>query len=346
MASIEELVRQDRYREAIEQLTAENRVTPETARECQLAELRLDSFQQMTWPEVKDTERVNGTWPPVIPDVFRETPNGTIPEISAKNLNADTLAAGIFHHGAIIVRGLVDPQQAETLARDIDTVLEAQRKHFAGGPGSASKDTSPWFAPPPSLKEHKLGVGRKFIAETGGIWAIDSPRALFRVIELYEKLGIKNLLADFFGEAPCLSVRKWVLRRVAPIAGESDWHQDGSFMGKGVRSCNLWIALNTCGGDTDTPGIELIPKRLDHIVHTGSHGARFEWVVGPDAIAEFFPGLEPIRPLFEAGDAVFFDHFNLHRTAWAPHHRHARYAIECWFFAPSSYPKEQIALTF
>ena len=117
-------------------------------------------------------------------------------------------------------------------------------------------------------------------------------------------------------------------------------------MGANSRSCYLWLALYRCGGNTDTPGIELVPKRLDHIVHTGSHGARFEWVVGPEAIAEFFPDLKPVRPLFEAGDAVFFDHFNLHRTSWAPHHRNARYAIECWFFAPSAYPKEQIALTF
>lgn len=341
MANIDELVRQDKWREAIEQLTAENRHVADAERECQLAELRLSSFHQMSWPEVQDAERVKSPWPPAVPDVFRDVPTGSIPEISAKDLTVDTLAAGIFHHGSVIVRGLVDPQQAEALARDIDTVLEAQRQHFAG-----DKNTAPWFAPPLSLKEHKLGVGRKFIAETGGIWAIDSPRTLFRVIELYEKLGIKKLLTDFFGETPCLSVRKWVLRRVAPLAGESDWHQDGSFMGTSIRSCNLWIALNPCGGDTDTPGIELIPKRLDTIVHTGSHGARFEWVVGPEAIAEFFPDLTPLRPLFEAGDAVFFDHFNLHRTAWATHHRHARYAIECWFFAPSSYPKEQIALTF
>jgi len=345
MASIDELVRQDKWREAIDALTAENRASPDANKECQLAELRLQSFTHMTWPEVNHVERINGPWPPGVPDVFRDVPAGTIPEIPARDLNVHTLAAGIFHHGAVIVRGLVDPQQAEALARDIDTVLEAQRKHFASD-NKASSAEAPWFAPPSSLKEHKLGVGRKFIAETGGIWAIDSPRALFRVIELYEKLGIKKLLTDFFGESPCLSVRKWVLRRVAPIAGESDWHQDGSFMGTTIRSCNVWIALNHCGGDTDTPGIELIPKRLDHIVHTGSHGARFEWVVGPEAIAEFFPDLKPVRPLFEAGDAVFFDHFNLHRTSWAPHHRHARYAIECWFFAPSSYPKEQIALTF
>lgn len=332
-------------REQIEQLTEANRRAEDGARECELAALRLESFRELPWPETRDEARVAGPWPPAVPDVFRDSPNapgaGTLPEISARDLNVDTLAAGVFHHGAVIVRGLVDSQQAAALARDIDTVLEAQRKHFAG-----DKQTAPWFAPPPALKEHKLGVGRKFIAETGGIWAIDSPRALYRVLELYQQLGLKKLLTEFFGETPCLSVRKWVLRRVAPIAGESDWHQDGSFMGAGIRSCNVWIALNRCGGDTDTPGIELVPKRLDHIVHTGSHGARFEWVVGPEAIAEFFPGLTPVRPLFEAGDAVFFDHFNLHRTSWAPHHRNARYAIECWFFAPSAYPKEQIAITF
>lgn len=334
----------DTLRQQLDELTAANRRSADAAIECQLADLRLRAFHDQN----SQAASAAGAqpWPPTVRDVFagQTFPHtGGIPEISLAELNVDTLAAGILQHGSVIVRGLLKSAQAQALVSDIDRVLAAQAARAAGAPLS---ETSPWFAPPAFLSQFKLGVGRKFIADTGGIWAIDSPRALFRVLEIYEELGLRNLLSDYFGEAPCLSVRKWVLRRVSPLPQESDWHQDGSFMGTQVRSANLWIALNCCGGDTDTPGIELIPKRLNHIVKTGTHGARFEWVVGPQAIPELFADTPPVCPLFEQGDAVFFDHYNLHRTSYGSHIHQPRYAIECWFFAQSAYPQEQIPLLF
>jgi len=319
----------------INELSAINRATPSADIECRLADLRLRGFTQLA------TTTPNTVWPPQIVDPF---PNETgIPEISVGEMNASTIAGGILHHGSVIVRGLLKSPQAQALISDIDRVMAAQAARAAG---ATLQETTPWFAPPEFLSQHKLGVGRKFIAETGGIWAIDSPRTMFHLLELYEQLGLKKLLTGYFGEAPCLSVRKWVLRRVAPLAAEPDWHQDGSFMGTQVRSANLWIALNRCGGDTNTPGIDLIPKRLNTIIKTGTHGAGYDWVVSPQLVKEQFRDTPPVRPLFEQGDAIFFDHFNLHRTSYASNLTQQRYAIECWFFAQSAYPQEQIPLIF
>jgi len=330
----------DDIRQTIAQLSARNRLAPDAALECQLADLRLRGFKQL--PPVTNV----ALWPPATDYRFSaaalEKHRG-IPEIRADELTVNTLASGILQHGSLIVRGLLHHAQAGSLIRDIDEVMAAQARFVAS---KKIQDSSPWFAPPEFLSQYKLGVGRKFIAETGGIWAIDSPRALFHLIDVYEQLGLRSLLTDYFGEAPCLSVRKWVLRRVAPLPAEPDWHQDGSFMGTQIRSANLWIALNRCGGDTDTPGIDLIPKRLNEIVKTGTHGAGYDWVVSPQLVNEMFRATPPVRPLFEAGDAVFFDHFNLHRTSYATNITKTRYAIECWFFARSSYPEEQIPLVF
>ena len=44
-----------------------------------------------------------------------------------------------------------------------------------------------------------------------------------------------------------------------------------------------------------------------------------------------------VRPIFEPGDALIFDHMNLHRTAIEPGMQHDRYAIETWFLSPSTY---------
>jgi hypothetical protein len=51
-------------------------------------------------------------------------------------------------------------------------------------------------------------------------------------------------------------------------------------------------------------------------------------------------------PVFNAGDAFFFDHFYLHRTQYRTDFTKLRYAVETWFFGASSFPKNQIPLAW
>jgi len=77
-------------------------------------------------------------------------------------------------------------------------------------------------------------------------------------------------------------------------------------------------------------------------------GESFEQAI--DArLAEAAAGETPIlRPIFEPGDALLFDHLFLHRTGTDPGMTETRYATETWFFAPSAYPDatEQVPLVF
>ena len=319
----------------IELLSARNRTQPDPAIERQLVDLRVQAFNNTVWPDN------NQPWPPA-----HHTPFSTdgIPEIPREQLNAKILANGVLNHGSLLVRNLVPAEHVEKLRNDIEQAVSKRNAKVAG---ETIEKNDVDYCPSEFLNaNYKLGVGRKFIAETGGVWAADSPRGLFDVMELYRELQLKKLLADYFGEAPCVSVKKWVLRRVDPIAGEADWHQDGAFMGKDVRSMNLWIALSDCGGDSVNPGIDIVPKRLEHIVQTGTDGARFDWTVGPAYVEKNFTDTPWVRPAFKAGDALFFDHMNLHRTAWAQHITGRRYAIECWFFAASVNAENQIPMVF
>ena len=79
-----------------------------------------------------------------------------------------------------------------------------------------------------------------------------------------------------------ISVQKCTLRRVDPDAGRG-WHQDGAFMGD-VRALNVWLSLSRCGDEA--PGMDIVPRRLDHIVPTGTEGAIFEWSVSPQVAEE------------------------------------------------------------
>jgi len=45
-----------------------------------------------------------------------------------------------------------------------------------------------------------------------------------------------------------------------------------------------------------------------------------------------------IRPIFEPGDALFFDELFMHQTGSDPSMPKPRYAIESWFFGPSASP--------
>jgi len=72
----------------------------------------------------------------------------------------------------------------------------------------------------------------------------------------------------------------------------------------------------------------------------------FDWTVGQalgDALGQAQPG---VCPRFSAGDAIFFDHYNLHRTAFGAAHSVNRYAVESWFFAGSTAPVKQQPLLF
>ena len=63
-----------------------------------------------------------------------------------------------------------------------------------------------------------------------------------------------------------------------------------------------------------------------------------DWSVS-QAVAEREAGEAGIvRPVFEPGDVLLFDELFLHATATDPAMRLPRYAVECWFFGPSSYP--------
>ena len=108
----------------------------------------------------------------------------------------------------------------------------------------------------------------------GTVLTVESPRSLFDLIETFDETRLAPLLHDYFGERPMLLARKCTLRRTSPNGQNGGWHQDGAFMGTGIRSLNVSIPLTHCG-DT-APGLDIVGRRLDEIVQTGQ-GAIYAW---------------------------------------------------------------------
>jgi hypothetical protein len=318
--------------EAIDVLTEANRRSPDPRLEERLVKLRHAAFETL------DRRPGRESWPPTYPDPFPEAV-GRPPEIDVSDLDADTLGGGITNHGCLLVRGLLSDEWTQRLTADIDRAIDA---YDQGTSGTPVDETTPWFVPFEPNPPYNVGAARNWVRQGGGVWTVDSPRALFDLLEAFDEAGVGEAITGYLGERPAISVKKSTLRRV-PVETGTDWHQDGAFLGEGIRTVNVWVSLSDCG--VDAPGLDIVPRRMG-LAETGTHGAIFDWSVGPGMVDIVAEGAPVMRPVFAPGDALLFDELFLHRTGVSPGMTKTRYAIESWFFAPSTYPDAQVPLAF
>ena len=327
------LAKEGQYLEAIELLTRANHVQSSTKIEETLVTLRHEAFFHQTFTPGFEH------WPPPVSRRFAD--HDGIPEIDRQQMTADVVRDGVFNRGSIIVRGLLPKDDVEKLRFGI---TQTYKHHDMALAGASPAETTPWFVPfQPTPRDGDQDLNRVWYRQGGAELAADSPRGLFNLIDALERNCLIELVTGYLGERPGLSVRKTSLREIPPNHdAENGWHQDGAFLGEGIRTMNLWIALSDCG--TDAPSMDMVPRRLDYIVPTGTEGAMFSWSVSKSMITDACDGGEPAHLHFKAGDAIIFDEMNLHRTSALPGMTKPRYAIEAWFFAPSCYPLDQLPL--
>ena len=302
----------------IERLTAANRGRRDRDRERRLIRLRHAAGVR--------TLRPDGAAPAhPEPDAAALGPAGRLPEIASADVTPELLRAGILRDGCLLVRGLVGRDDALALAAGIDAAFAARGRRR---PNDGLYEE---FEPEPGFDVQSV---RPWIEEGGGVLAVDSPRLMFQLLELFGRAGLQQLVAGYLGEEPLLSAHKTTLRKAEPeIAGA--WHQDGAFMGD-VRALNLWLSLSRCG-DT-APGLDIVPRRLEQIVighveilDVAATRGKVEAAAGP-------AGIE--RPIFEPGDALLFDELFLHQTGSDPSMQNPRFAVESWFFGASAFPAD------
>lgn len=314
----------------IARLTAANRARRDIATERRLLLLRnLAGLRRMA--------AAPGGPEYVVPDFGALPPEGSLPEIAGTGLTAGVIRAGILRDGCLLVRGLVDAGRAAALAEGIDRAYAGRRTLEAGG----SLDDGLYEEFEPSLLSPGRFIGRDWIKDAGGLLAADSPRMTFEWNEMLAERGIPELVRGYLGEEVLTSVHKTTLRKVEPTTPGA-WHQDGNFMGE-VRALNLWVALSRCGDVA--PGMDLVPRRLDHIVTSGDDGTFIQIQVSDENAREAAGDREIVRPIFEPGDAIFFDEMFLHQTASDPETMtEPRFAVENWFFGASAFPEEYAPL--
>ena len=271
-------------------------------------------------------------------DRLPEREGSELPDFGPADLGPEVLRAAILRDGCMLVRGLVDRDRAIDLARDIDRAFADRVAQTEGG--SEPQGYYEEFA----LGRPDAGLVsmRPWIQAGGGVLAADAPRLAFDMFESFRQAGLREAIGGYLGERPAVSVQKCTLRKAEPSVSGA-WHQDGAFMGD-VRSLNVWASLSHCGDEA--PGLDLVPRRLDELVPTGGDEVMFDNQIS-QATAERAAGeLGILRPIFEPGDVLLFDDLFLHRTGSDPEMPKPRFAIESWFFGPSTIPEDYAPLAF
>jgi len=92
--------------------------------------------------------------------------------------------------------------------------------------------------------------------------------------------------------------------------------------------------------------MDVVPVRLEEYIEPGGEGTYLTIQISDQAAAEAAGEIGVVRPIFNPGDALLFDHLFLHQTGSDPAMPNPRYAIESWFFGPSAYPENYVPLAF
>ncbi len=308
--------------EEIERLTEANRAEPDRERERRLLRLRHRAGVRLLGADGARPELA-------APDDGALPAGEPLPEVRGADVTPGLIRAGIERHGCLLVRGLVDRDAALRFAGQIDRAFAERAAAGAGGEPAAGYYEE--FEPDTIFP---VATVRPWIEEGGGVLATDSPLLTFELLELFEGAGLKRLVGDYLGEPPLLSVHKTTLRKADPAVGGA-WHQDGAFMGD-VRALNLWLSLSRCGDEA--PGLDVVPRRLEQVVI--EHGAMLDVELTRAKAREAAGDAGILRPIFEPGDALFFDELFLHQTASDPSMPNPRFAIESWFFGGSAFPRD------
>jgi hypothetical protein len=315
----------DELRAEIERLAQDNRASNDRD-----AERRLVWLRHLAGVRLLDKACTEVEFAAPASDRLPEGRDG-LPEIAPAELDAGLIRAGILRDGCLLVRGLVPRERAEAMAKQIDKAFDQRERHDSG------KRTDPGyyeeFVPEPGAGEP---VVRGWIKQGGGLLAADAPMLHAEMMELFAGAGLRRLVSEYLGEPAMISVHKTTLRKADPSVPGA-WHQDGFFMGE-VRSLNMWLSLSRCGDVS--PGLDLLPTRLEHYLATNTEEAALDYVISQRKVDDARGEVPILRPIFEPGDALFFDEKFLHQTGSDPSMQRPRYAIENWFFGGSAFPGE------
>ena len=205
-----------------------------------------------------------------------------LPEIHARDLNAEIMASAILHHGVLIVKGLYDKTQTDHLLNIATNRPELSREEEA------------------------------FLFAT--------PSEAFELFEIFDDSGLIDTVREYHdGNTVVFAERLKIHRRLAKHKAKAGlpWHQDINYFGNKCYAVNCWAAVTHCG--VDNPGLGFIPRREEMSIGWDPASGQPRLTEGVDTLVSQIPEIIKTTPevqiKFEPGDAALFDEMTIHRTA-------------------------------
>ena len=266
--------------------------------EAELVRLRLQAGKSLC--EMASSENAGR---PESEDVFAGCTG--LPEIAASDLSGSTLAAGILHHGGLLVRGLYSPAHLDRLQEVAASQEEANRGNNL--PLSCT------------------------------------PYTLFDLLEIYRECGLLAAVTDYLDGEPLLFADRAKLRhyRVENDAYAAiPWHQDVNFFGPRSYGVNCWAAVTACG--TGNPGLAIIPTNVERRIgwkeEDGIAPLSYAQSLPKGTFDDLIAEHPPAYPALEPGDALLFDEMTVHRTSSKAWEMAEQIVTVSWFFRASGFP--------
>ena len=241
---------------------------------------------------------------PVPKDLFDKSTG--LPEIHRDELDAKTLAAGIHHHGGLLVRQLYNEDQLAQLRQGAVSGHDADRVDNA--PLGCSADT------------------------------------LFTLLKIYRECGLLDVVSEYLdGEAVMFAERAKLRQHRAKRDKYAaiPWHQDVNFFGRKSYAVNCWAAITPCGNDN--PGLNIIPRRTEQRYgwdeSDGIAPLDYGRALLPQELNDLCAGRAIAAPVLEPGDALLFDEMTVHQTALKKWSVAEQVVTISWFFRASGFPQ-------
>ena len=231
-----------------------------------------------------------------------------LPALSPGELNAGSLRAAVLSRGCLLIRGLIEAEQARLPGARRSTAPSPPARR--SGRGQAPEGYYEELEPDPPY----LVGERSWVARRRGARGRLAEAAVRDALAPSNGAGLPQVIASTWARMRRFRLQKSTLRKASP-ATPGAWHQDGRFLSE-VRAMNVWLSLSHCG-DT-APGLDLVPRRLEDFVATGTEGAFLETQVSAAVAEEAAGDAGILRPIFEPGDALLFDEMFLHQTGSDP----------------------------
>ncbi len=280
-----------------------------------------------------------------------------VPEVDASVLDIEILKRSIRERGCLIVRNFFTADEVAEMKAyvdhsfrvnsnsdnfinkyltkqvDLNEVLDKTKEDIAN-----KRKENPTYT-------DTGWIGRKLAQPLGknkSFLTAQTPILTEKLLHLFDRKHLKDLLSKYFENDPCVSVYKWVLRKSDPPENPIDFHQDGAFIGDEIASLNCWVPISDCGAGYDVHGMDIVPIRFKNAFAKGT--GVLDWTIAHQAVVDHYGESAIVTPTFRKGDLFFFDHLLVHRTQCVPNFAEKRYAIETWFFDSVNFPKNQIPM--